>query len=204
MDRRGVVIESMSIPSAGGELRPALGVDGAEQGREPGRRIDAVLDDEKPGDADAIRGVTEEAFRGQPYSCGREFEIVDQLRATGALSLSLVARIGSRIVGHIAVSRVEAASNESGWFGIGPLSVLPEFQRQGIGSLLMDAALNRMRAIDAKGCVLVGHPEYYRRFGFSTGQATVAGVPAEVTLCRKLQAGSDPGTVKFHEALTVH
>jgi putative acetyltransferase len=163
-----------------------------------------VVTEEGPRDAEEIHSVTAEAFCGQVDTCGREAEIVDELRSGGALSVSLVARCDARILGHVAASPIECASKESGWYGIGPVSVHPEFQRKGIGSMLMNAALSRLREMGARGCVLVGHPEYYRRFGFQTdGSASVSGVPREVTHCLKFRECGDPGEVTFHKAFGI-
>jgi putative acetyltransferase len=160
---------------------------------------------EQVSDANIIREVTQDAFRGQQHTCGREAAIVDRLRDAGALSVSLVAEVEDRIVGHVAASPVDAEPGQGVWYGIGPLSVSPEFQRQGIGATLMNAALARLREMGAHGCVLVGHPGYYGRFGFAAdGAAIVEGAPREVTFCLKFIACGNPGRVRFHAAFGVH
>ncbi len=171
-----------------------------------GQHMNMEIREERPGDVDDIRAVTREAFRGQVHTCGREAEIVDQLRDAGALSVSLVAHCDEQVVGHVAVSPLETDAREAGWYGIGPVSVHPTYQRRGIGTLLMKAALAMLSARGARGCVLVGHPEYYVRFGFrADGSARVDGVPAEVTFCLKFRPPCpDPGTVTFHSAFGVH
>ncbi len=161
--------------------------------------MEVLIDDERPGDVPVIREVTRIAFEGQPYASGREAGIVDGLRDAGALAFSLVARSSGRVLGHLAVSPVEASSGEDGWYGIGPVSVLPACQRQGIGSKLMHEAIGRLRERGARGCVLVGHPGYYQRFGFrADGRAVVEGVPSEVTFCLAFRGCADPGRVRFH------
>lgn len=159
---------------------------------------------ERPEDAGPIAGVTEAAFRDHPFSRQTEPAIVAALRAAGALSLSLVAEIDGAVVGHVAFSPVVMPDGSDGWFGVGPVSVLPERQRQGIGSMLMRAGLWRMRERGARGCVLVGPPEYYGRFGFRNDPGLVHdGVPREVFLALPFGAGAPRGQVTFHPAFAV-
>lgn len=166
--------------------------------------MNAVIRSEAPADAAGIRDVTERAFLGQEHTCGREAEIVDGLRSAGCLAISLVAESDGQVIGHCAVSPVTVGSGEDCWFGIGPVSVDPRFQRRGHGAMLVRGALAKLEEIGARGCVLVGHPEYYVRFGFrADGSATVAGVPQEVTFCLKLRDCRDPGAVIFHAAFCV-
>jgi putative acetyltransferase len=91
---------------------------------------------------------------------------VNALRDADALTVSLVAVEAGRIAGHIAVSPVRIDDRPGGWFGIGPLSVDPDIQRSGTGTALVMAALDRLRAMGAEGCVVLGQPGYYGRFGF--------------------------------------
>jgi putative acetyltransferase len=116
--------------------------------------------DERPKDAEAIRVVNDRAFGGDA-----EGRIVDALRADGALTLSLVATVDGVVVGHIAFSPVEAATGVTG-SGLAPVAVLPEHQRRGLGSALIEAGLTRLATSDAQFVVVLGHPEYYPRFGF--------------------------------------
>ena len=156
---------------------------------------------EQPADADAIRDVTDQAFRGAAHTCGREHLLVGALRDAGALSLSLVAVSNSRIVGHAALSPVEIPNAAGRWYGLGPISVLPEWQKRGVGSALMRAALAWMKGQGAAGCVLVGDPAYYSRFGFVADPSfRVDGIPPEVTLSIRLHPNTDQGAVQFHPA----
>ena len=156
---------------------------------------------EQPGDESRISEVTELAFRTAAHTCGREHILVGDLRAAGALTISWVALVEEEIVGHVAVSPVEVEKSESGWFGLGPLSVVPEFQRRGIGGRLMTATLAELRARGARGCILVGDPAFYTRFGFvADGTFTMPGVPAEVVLALRFAPGDDHGLVSFHPA----
>ena len=121
---------------------------------------------ERPEDAPTIHDLTETAFEGRPFSDGTEAQVIDRLRATGALTLSLVAEEGDDIVGHVAFSPVTIDGGAGGWFGLGPVSVWPDRQRAGVGQALVRAGLDRLRAMGAGGCVLLGDPAYYGRFGF--------------------------------------
>lgn len=155
--------------------------------------------DEAPGDAASIGALTAAAFAGHPYSRGTEPAIVEALRAAGALTVSLVAEEGGEIVGHVAFSPVEIPGARSGWFGIGPLSVLPGRQGQGIGTTLMEEGLGRVRAAGAAGCVLVGDLGYYGRFGFARRAGlTYSDVPPEYVLGLAFGPVEPVGEVAFH------
>ncbi len=117
-------------------------------------------------DRASIHALTEAAFRDAPHSSHTEQFIVDALRSRGELSLSLVAEKDGQVVGHIALSPVTISDGSTGWFGVGPISVLPGCQGQGIGAALMHAALDALRGQGAQGCVVLGEPSYYGRFGF--------------------------------------
>lgn len=110
-----------------------------------------------------IRRINEEAF-GQP----QEARLVDMLRAKKAVLLSLVATADHRTVGHILFSPVRLDSGPSGLVGagLGPMAVVPEFQRIGIGSKLIAEGIEGLRDRRCPFVVVVGHPEYYPRFGF--------------------------------------
>lgn len=145
-----------------------------------------TLRPETPSDVDAIRALTSAAFSGAPHSDGSEPDIVDRLRADGDLSVSLVALANGvedaddgAIVGHVALSPVRAGSAPGSWFGLGPISVAPALQGRGTGGALVEAALAQLRARGAAGCVLVGDPAYYSRFGFTSGRFCYQGLPAE-------------------------
>ena len=123
---------------------------------------------ERASDEDAIRAVVTAAFDGHPHSDGSEPKIVDRLRADDDLTLSLVAEQDGEIVGHIAFSPVTIGDDDSGWHGLGPVAVRPDSQGFGIGSALVQAGLEQMRERGSPGCVLVGEPAYYNRFGFES------------------------------------
>ena len=115
--------------------------------------------EEGPDDLAAIREVNDRAF-DQPL----EGRIVDALRAHGAVRLSLVAEVERRVVGHILFSPVTSAGADG--LGLGPMAVTPEQQRRGVGAALIDAGLARLRAAGCPFVVVLGHHEYYTRFGF--------------------------------------
>ena len=160
-----------------------------------------TIREERPADIAAIREVTRLAFEGLSYSDGSEPRIIDRLREDGDLVLSLVAEDAGGIIGHIALSAVEVEDGTAGWFGLGPISVLPDKQRSGIGSLLMTEAINRKREREAKGIVLLGDPAYYRRFGFvQDPKLTYPGPPPEY-FQRLVLAGDPPtGEVRYAAA----
>jgi len=161
-----------------------------------------VIRDEQTRDAAAIRAVTLAAFATMPYSQQTEAAIVDALRAAGALAASLVAVDGDEVVGHVAFSPVTIdGSAAPGRYGVGPLSVRPERQRSGIGSALMRAGIARLRALGGKGCVVVGDPAYYERFGFRAKPGpTVPGVPPQHVRFLGLESAWPAGAVAFHPA----
>lgn len=156
---------------------------------------------ERPGDEDAIHEVTAAAFLAAPHTSHTEQFIVRELRRAGALTVSLVAEMEGRIVGHVAISPVTIDGSECGWFGLGPVSVLPARQRTGIGSRLVREALARLRTEGAGGCVLVGEPAYYRRFGFRPEPALVLpDVPSQYFQALGFESDLPRGTVTFHPA----
>ena len=156
---------------------------------------------ERPADHAAIRRVTELAFRGKPYAGGDEQDVIDRLRAAGALTLSLVASVDAEIVGHCAFSPADAPDPSQPWFALGPVSVLPAFQHQGIGAALIEHGLSTIRSQGALGCILTGNPNYYRRFGFRVApQNAPDNEPAEFFMI-KIFAGDEPsGAFRFHQA----
>jgi putative acetyltransferase len=159
---------------------------------------------EQPTDIDAIRELVGQAFAGQPHSVGTEPLIVDALREDGALELSLVAEVDGLVVAHIAFSAGRIDGSPSGWFVVGPVAVRPEYQGRGIGRALIEASLGLMRSRKARGCVLVGDPEFYRRFGFRRcSQVTWPGVPDEYVLCLPFGDEEPAGEIGYHPAFVV-
>jgi len=161
-----------------------------------------IIRPEIPEDIEAIDSVTIAAFKGKPYSDETEHLIIHRLRESDALFLSLVAELNKRVVGHVAFSEVTIDGNYIGWYGLGPISVHPDFQKQGIGSMLIREGLNQIRERGAKGCVLEGDPNYYERFGFkSYVNFTYAGAPSpEFFMALSFTEEIPTGKVEFHQA----
>ncbi len=116
--------------------------------------------------AAAIRALTLRAFAGHPYSDGDEANVIDRLREEGDLVLSLVAVEGANILGQATYSAARLSNGEEGWMVLGPISVEPERQGEGIGRALMEAGEAEMRARGAKGITVLGDPQIYSRFGY--------------------------------------
>lgn len=174
---------------------------------------------ELTGDEQAIEAVTVAAFEHAPHSSHTEQFIVRELRALGQLAVALVAvEQGAEvdgdldgevqglehIVGHVAISPVglDPAPAGGGWYGLGPISVVPAYQGRGIGAQLMRQALAQLQALPgAAGCVVLGDPAYYTRFGFRAEPALVLpGVPPEYFMALAFAGPVPAGTVRYSEA----
>jgi len=156
---------------------------------------------EDVSDFEVIHAITEVAFREMPYADGDEQDVVDRLRAANALTCSLVAVVENEVVGHIAFSPAIAGDNSHPWFALGPVSVLPGFQRRGIGSTLIVNGLAEIEDLGALGCILTGSPEYYRRFGFALSPENVPpNEPEEFFMLKLLKATRAVGSFRFHKA----
>jgi len=159
-----------------------------------------IIRKENTSDIEAITQVTIAAFRTLPISNHTEQFIISALRAANALTISLVAEIDGRVVGHIAFSPVTISDGSLNWYGLGPVSVLPEYQRQGIGKSLIQEGLSLLKKLGGQGCALVGDPNYYIRFGFKNFPELVHGeVPQEVFLALPFNEKIPQGIVVFHE-----
>ena len=141
------------------------------------------------------------AFAVAEHSDGTEARIVERLREAGALTLSLVADDAGEPVGHIAFSPVTIDGQHSDWFGLGPVAVRPDRQGEGIGSALIREGLQRINEMGAAGCVLVGEPAYYGRFGFAAdARLKYAGVPAEYFQALRFRGDMPVGSVVYQPA----
>lgn len=159
---------------------------------------------ETPSDYPEIERINIDAFATHPFSRQTEHLIVDALREADALTVSLVAEDQGRVVGHIAFSPALIDGVGRQWFTLGPIAVTPDRQRRGIGSQLVKAGVNALRRIGANGCVLVGDPAFYERFGFRHGtELSVDGVPAEYFLYLPLLGAVPHGVVTHHPAFFV-
>jgi putative acetyltransferase len=162
-----------------------------------------IIRNETESDIEVISDVTKAAFENHPISNHTEQFIINALRAANALTISLVAEIDGKVVGHIAFSPVTISDGSQDWYGLGPISVLPEHQKQGIGKSLIHEGLSQLKAREAKGCVLVGDPYYYERFGFrSFPELTHEGVPQENVLALPLGENKAQGVAVFHHGFS--
>lgn len=180
-------------------------------------------------DDGAIRVLVTSAFADAPHSSATEAEIVDRLRRHDALSVSLVAEpvgvaaVGAAqgaLLGHVAFSRIDIdrraagvsgsapASDPSdrpaGWYGLGPLAVAHAVRGRGIGAALVAAGLDLLRLDGARGCVVLGDPAYYGRFGFRSDPALrLRGVPAQYFQGLSFTDAALPaGIVRYHRAFS--
>ena len=163
-----------------------------------------VIRHETLADFEAIQKVNLRAFEQS-----NEGNIVDALRVAGALTISLVALHDNQIVGHIAFSPVTIESGDGSFtvLGLGPMAVLPEHQNEGIGSQLVEAGLKECLRLGHEIVVVIGHLEYYPRFGFfPAGPSDIKWehvVPEDAFMFVELNAGAlagRTGVVKFHPA----
>ena len=164
-----------------------------------------LIRSERPTDIDAIEQVTLAAFMGKFSNNPTEHLIVNGLRNAGALSLSLVAELNKKIVGHVAFSLVTINGENLNWYGLGPISVLPELQKRGVGSKLIKEGLSAIRALGAKGCALEGSPVYYQRFGFRSYPGLIyEGSPApEYFMAFPFYEDVPQGKVEYHQAFYI-
>jgi putative acetyltransferase len=152
---------------------------------------------EHPGDIPAIRDVHRRAFEQD-----QEANIVDALRSNGAVSLSLVATLNNRVLGHIMYSPAEVGQLTGA--GLGPMAVLPEHQHHGIGRKLIEAGNRQLKDAGCPFIVVVGHADYYPRFGFKParplGITCEWDVPDDVFLLLVL----DPGRMRGVSGLVTY
>jgi len=164
-----------------------------------------VIRSETNDDIGAIAEVTIAAFETLEISNHTEQFIIEALRAAQALTVSLVAEVDGRVVGHVAFSPVTISDGTQNWYGLGPVSVLPKYQGQGVGKALIREGLSRLKGLGARGCCVVGHPEYYKKFGFDNPVGLEhEGVPPEVFLAMSFDGNTPQGTVTFHEGFTAN
>ncbi|MBI4958342.1 MAG: N-acetyltransferase [Desulfovibrio sp.] len=164
--------------------------------------------DEQPDDFSTISKIHYAAFKDHPvHPSGSEpveHIIVDRLRASDCLTLSLVAEEGGEVVGHIAISPAVVGEDKTGWYLLGPVGVKPGLQGKGFGSALVSEALSRMRALGAAGVVLVGDPGFYTRFGFENVKGLgYPGVPDQYVLAAIFGGAAPKGDITAHEAFSI-
>jgi putative acetyltransferase len=159
-----------------------------------------IIRSETPEDITAISEVTIAAFSDHPISNHTEQFIINALRYANVLTISLVAEIDGKIVGHIAFSPIKISDGSTDWYGLGPVSVLPELQKQGIGTALILKGISMLKEIGGQGCALVGDHKYYKRFGFKNNPDLIhEGIPQEVFLVLPFHENIVKGKVGFHE-----
>ena len=159
-----------------------------------------IVRNETVADIKAISEVTIAAFKNHPISGHTEQFIINALRAANALTISLVAEIDGHVVGHVAFSPVSISDGSPDWYGLGPVSVLPDYQRQGIGKSLIREGLSLLKGVGGQGCVLVGDPTYYNQLSFSNiPDLAYEGIPQEFFLALPFNEKIPRGIVLFHE-----
>jgi putative acetyltransferase len=167
--------------------------------------MDVIIRAERDEDRSAIRLVNEAAF-GSPL----EADLVDALRADRLVLVSLVAEVADRIVGHILFGRmsIETASGSVPAVALAPMAVLPEYQRRGVGSRLVQSGLDALRALGEQIVIVVGHSAYYPRFGFSSDSARSleSPFPRDAFMALELEPGALDGVygrVRYPEAFAI-
>jgi putative acetyltransferase len=159
-----------------------------------------IIRKENHADSEEISQVTIAAFKTLPISNHTEQFIIQALRIAGALTISLVAEIDDRVIGHVAFSPVTISDGTTDWYGLGPISVLPGYQKQGIGKSLINNGLSMLKDLSGQGCALVGDPNYYNRFGFRNYPELIyEGIPQEFFLALPFTNQVPRGIVVFHE-----
>ena len=162
---------------------------------------DIRIRDESPEDAPLIEQITKSAFLSARHAYGAEQHIVAALRKAGCLTISKVATRAGEVVGHVAISPIRISGSDRQWYGLGPISVLPDCQGRGIGSALAMDALLALSEFGAAGCVVLGDPRYYGRFGFRhEGALKLPGVPPEYFMAVAFEMPVPEGVVSYHEA----
>ncbi|WP_028764757.1 GNAT family N-acetyltransferase [Shewanella colwelliana] len=160
---------------------------------------------ENHSDITEIETLIYRAFENHPHhepgAKPTEHLIVNKLRDAKVLSLALVCEDQTGIIGHIAFSPIFINGEESVWYGLGPVSVMPERQSEGIGGALIRESLAQLKTQGIEGVVLLGEPKYYGRFGFeSQPNLTLPGVPSEYFLAISLANNIPTGEVAYHSA----
>ena len=171
----------------------------------PGRLARMLIRTEKENDKDAVRAVNRSAFETPA-----EADLVDSLREQAQSIVSFVAEDGGRVLGYILFSPVSLPAHpDLKVMGLGPMAVVREHQRQGIGSALVRAGLEKCRQKGVAAVVVLGHPEFYPRFGFLSssrfGIDSEYEVQQDAFMVMELQLGSlsgKTGTVKYNDAFS--
>ena len=185
------------------QILPDKPIDKARHQNRPLCLLAYTIRDEQPTDVDAIAAATEDAFLDSSIPGERnEHLLAAALRQAGGLAVSLVADLEGEIIGHIAFSPITINDHASTWYSLAPVSVVRRYQLKGIGTALINQGLDRLRSLGAGGCILVGHPSYYPRFGFvHPGTLLFEGVPAEAFFGMSYTDTWPQGRVREHPGL---
>ena len=160
-----------------------------------------IIRPEAPDDYQAIYDLTEAAFGPMSFSDGSEPDIVNELRANGDLTISLVAEEGD-VIGHVAFSPAKISKAKGNWYGLGPISVRADKQRHGLGTQLAHTGLDILRGIGATGCVLTGNPAVYTPIGFSNEHGlNYSGLNPKYILFISFDGTVPKGEIAFADAL---
>jgi predicted N-acetyltransferase YhbS len=163
--------------------------------------LNIKIREELPDDVLAISRTTAAAFLAAPHTSHTEEYVVGALRQAGKLAVSRVATHNDEVVGHVAISPIKISGKEVGWYGLGPVSVLPSYQRRGIGSALIMDALLVLSSSGAAGCVVLGEPTFYERFGFSANETlTLPEFSPQNFLVVAFDSSIPKGVVSYHDA----
>lgn len=163
-----------------------------------------IVRPEQPADAPAISTVIAAAFENHPHSNQTEHQVVEALRKAEAMPISLVAVDGGSVIGHVAFSTVTIGGEDHGWLGLGPVAVRPDRQRREVGTSLILSGLDDAREAGFRGCVVLGDPNYYRRFGFAPdARLVLEGFPQEHFMALPFGEFNAPtGKVAYHPAFS--
>ncbi|MTI16808.1 N-acetyltransferase [Rhodobacteraceae bacterium RKSG542] len=164
-----------------------------------------IIREEGPDDVKKLREMVYEAFkdhpRHEPNAEPTEHEIVDTLRDDGALALSLVAVDEGTLVGHVAFSPITIDGKDHDWFGLGPVAVIQTSREKGIGAALVQEGLEILRSRGAGGCVVLGDPSFYCRYGFEPDPRIILeGFPPEYFMALTFKKPTPNGTIGYHDA----
>lgn len=143
-----------------------------------------VIRQEEPADYPTVFNLIEAAFQNEPMSDHREQFLVDRLRKSLAFvpELSLIAEHEGKIIGHILLTKISIQNGEESYesLALAPVSVLPQYQRQGVGRKLINEAHRRAKTLNFNSVVLLGHQDYYPRFGYETASKYGIKLPFDI------------------------
>jgi putative acetyltransferase len=156
---------------------------------------------ERPGDWQAVNDLITRAFRPMPFSSGTEAAIATSLRQSGAAVVALVAELAGDVVGQVIFSPAFIGGRPSPWHALGPVAVAPALQRSGIGSRLIREGLERLKAMESEGCIVLGAPPYYQRFGFQLAPSLAPpGIPAAYFMVLSFSGTPPTEVLAYHHA----